>query len=388
MTGRRGRRGLAVVSGILFYYPLAGVTYQFLHYLIGLRRAGFDVVYVEDSSRWVYDPGLNDMTPDAVANIARVVPVLERHGFGDSWAYRDGDTDSACHGRTGAEIDRLYRDADLFLNVTGAQEMGERQMQVPVRAYIESDPFMFQVDVANGVRSTIDLLAAHTHHFTFGERIGASDCTIPPTPFDWHPTRQPVAMELWASATGPGRAYRTITTWANKGKDRTWAGETYHWTKDREFRRYLDLPSRRQVQLELAVSDSEARALLPAHGWRQSEARAVSADPDLYRRFIVDSRAEFTVARDQYVRPRTGWFSDRSACFLAAGRPVITQETGFSDVLPTGEGLFAFRTIDDVVAAIDAIESDPARHGAAAREIAAEHFAADRVLSDIIRELG
>jgi hypothetical protein len=377
-----------IVSGILFFYPLAGVTYQFLHYVLGLRRLGYDVAYIEDSSRWVYDPGLNDLTPDARANVARVAPVLERFGLAGRWAYRDGATASTCLGMEAAELDRWYREADLFLNVTGAQEMTPNHLRVPVRAYVESDPFMFQVDVANGVESTRRLLDAHHHFFTFGENLGAPDCGIPPTPYPWKVTRQPVLVDLWDAPPVGDAGYRTVATWRNTGKDRVWDGEEYYWTKDREFRAYLDLPAKRDVPFEIAVSrDREANRLLPAHGWRTQDALAVSSDLDRYRRFVTESRAEFTVARDQYVRPRTGWFSDRSACFLAAGRPVITQETGFSRFLPTGKGLFAFDGEDDVLAAVDAIEADPVGHGRAAREVAREYFGADRVLADLMEEL-
>ena len=195
-----------VVTGILFFYPLAGVTYQFLHYLLGLRALGHDVVYIEDSSRWVYDPDLNDLTPDATANVARVAPGLERHGLAGRWAYRDGSSASRTLGMTDDEIDRWYRDADILLNVTGSQEILPRHRQIPVRAYVESDPFMFQVDVVNGVQETIDLLDGHTHHFTFGECIGNDECGIPETPYRWHTTPPAGVHGSVARADGrPGR---------------------------------------------------------------------------------------------------------------------------------------------------------------------------------------
>ena len=377
-----------VVTGILFFYPLAGVTYQFLHYLRGLRALGHDVVYIEDSSRLVYDPGLNSLTDDATANVNRVAPILADHGFDGRWAYRNGELASQTLGMTDEAIDRHYAEADILLNVTGAQEILPRHLQIPVRAYVESDPFMFQVDVVNGVGSTIALLDGHTHHFTFGENIGADDCGIPDTPYRWITTRQPVDLDLWPTDTVGRAGYRTIATWYNKGKDRTLDGETYLWSKHVEFQRFLDLPSRRPVPFELAVSDSaEAHDLLTANDWKVRSAVDLSSRLDAYRTFITDSTAEFTVARDQYVRPRTGWFSDRSACFLAAGRPVITQETAFSRYLPTGDGLFAFTDTDDILAAIDAIESDPEGQSAAAAEVGREYFATDRVLPPLLEAL-
>lgn len=387
----RPPRGKIIVFGILFWYPLAGVTYQFLHYLIGLRRLGYEAYYVEDSGRWVYDPRLNDFSPDVTGNLEMVVPVLEAHGFGDRWAFRGNYPDGRCHGLTEAQILQLYRDADAFLNVTGAQEIRDEHRAIRRRIYVESDPFASQVKVATGDAGMIAMLEAHDAHFSFGENLGAPDCDVPIEKFRWRPTRQPVAVELWNQGppTG-GPAYTTITTWHNKGKNLEWRGDTWYWTKDREFERFLDLPRRRPaLQFELATSVGEdVQRLLRDHGWRQRGSVEISRDAGLYRDYIQQSRGEFTVARDQYVRPNTGWFSDRTACYLAAGRPVITQETGFSKFLPTGKGLFGFRTMEDILAAVDAIETDYPGHCRAARELAAEHFAAEQVVGSLMERAG
>jgi hypothetical protein len=386
MALERPARGRIIVFGILFWYPLAGVTYQFLHYLIGLRRLGYDPYYVEDSGRWIYDPALNDLSPDAGANVQAVAQILDAHGFGDRWAFRGNYPDGRCYGMTDAAILALYRDADAFLNVTGAQEIRDEHMQCRRRIYVESDPFASQVKVAMGDAATIATLAAHDTHFTFGENLGNPDCSVPIERFTWLPTRQPVVTDLWRDPRAvDGAPYTTITTWHNKGKDLTYNGERFYWTKDREFEHFLDLPRRRRVGFELAAGvDQAVLEKLHANGWRQRDSVDLSASAVTYREYIQRSRGEFTVARDQYVRPRTGWFSDRSACYLAAGRPVITQETGFSKFIPTGRGLFAFTTMDDVLAAVDAIESDYEAHSRAAREIAEEYFAAEKVVGSLM----
>ena len=383
-------KGKIIVFGILFWYPLAGVTYQFLHYLIGLRKLGYDVYYIEDSGRWVYDPVLNDMSPDVTGNLKMVVPYLEAHGFGDRWAFRGNYPDGKCYGMTEAQILELYRDADAFLNVTGAQEIRDEHRAVKRRIYVESDPFASQVKVAKGDQGMIDMLAAHDTHFSFGENLGAADCDTPIERFKWLPTRQPVAMELWGNgAPVGGSAYTTITTWHNKGKNLEWRGDTWYWTKDREFEKFLELPRRRKVPFELATSvDEKIQTLLREHGWNQRGSVEISRDAELYRKYIQGSRGEFTVARDQYVRPNTGWFSDRTACYLAAGRPVITQETGFSKFMPSGKGLFGFRTMDDILAAVDAVESDYAGNCRAAAEIARNIFAAEKVLGSLMERAG
>jgi hypothetical protein len=390
MSDAPATRGKIIVFGILFWYPLAGVTYQFLHYLIGLRRLGYDVYYVEDSGRWVYDPRINDLSPDAAGNIDAVAPALEAHGFAGKWVFRGNYPDGKCYGMSEWELLNLYREADAFLNVTGAQELRDEHMAIPRRIYVESDPFPMQVRVAQNDAKTIATLDAHDVLFTFGEKVGQADCIIPTGGREWLPTRQPVVLDFWEplSAT-PAPPYTTITTWHNTGKDVVYDGETYYWTKDREFAPFLDLPRLRPGPFELAagVPDDVADELR-SKSWRLAHSLDISANPFSYRDYIRGSRGEFTVARDQYVRPRSGWFSDRSACYLAAGRPVITQETGFSDVLPTGEGLFAFRTMDDVLHAVDAIESDYERHANAAREIAREYFAAERVVDSLMERAG
>jgi hypothetical protein len=172
-------KGKIIVFGILFFYPLAGVTYQFLHYLIGLRRLGYDPYYVEDSARWIYDPRLNDMAPDPTANIAMVLPALKAHGFADRWCFRGCYEGGGCHGLSETQLTRLYRDADAFLNVTGAQEIRDEHRAIQRRIYVESDPFASQVKVAQGDQGMIDLLAAHDTHFSFGENLGAPDCDVP-----------------------------------------------------------------------------------------------------------------------------------------------------------------------------------------------------------------
>jgi hypothetical protein len=383
-------RGKIIVFGILFWYPLAGVTYQFLHYLIGLKRLGYDPYYIEDSGRWVYDPRINDLSPDASGNLNSVVPILEVNGFAGKWAFRGKYPDGQCYGMTESQILQLYKEADAFLNVTGAQEIREEHLACPRRIYVESDPFASQVKAADGDQSMIETLQAHDTLFTFGENIGQSDCGIPAEPFQWLPTRQPVVMDLWANPFGyKGDTYNTITTWHNEGKNVAYKGDVYYWTKDREFEKILDLPRRRDVSFELAAGvEDEVRERLNHHGWKQTDSIVISQDINRYRTYIQQSRGEFTVARDQYVRPHTGWFSDRSACYLAAGRPVITQETGFSKFLPTGKGLFSFQTMEDILTVVDEIESDFEGNCRAAREIANEYFAAEKVIGSLMDRAG
>jgi hypothetical protein len=385
-------KGKIIVFGIMFWFPLAGVTYQFLHYLIALRRLGYDPYYIEDSGRWIYDPGLNDLSPDATGNVEAVVPILEAHGFGQRWAFRGNYPEGRCYGMEADQILRLYREADAFLNVTGGQELREEHMACGRRVYVETDPVAAQIKLVQGDAATLAALQGHDTHFSFGGNFGAPDCRVPLQQFKWLPTVQPVVLDLWPQVSDGrpnGAAYNTIATWENTGKDVVYEGETYYWSKDREFMKFIDLPRRRQVPFELAVGvEPPVRQLLESNRWRISDPFDVSVNVDSYRDFIRHSRGEFTVAKDQNIRLRSGWFSDRSACYLAAGRPVINQDTAFGSYLPTGRGLFAFQTMDDILTAVDAIETDYSGHCRAAREIAEEYFAAEKVLASLMQRAG
>jgi hypothetical protein len=268
---------------------------------------------------------------------------------------------------------------------------------VPVRIYLETDPVLPQIEVAQGRRFTIDLLKAHTHHFTYGENLGAPDCLVPVGPFRYFPTRQPVVLEWWrpkvaAAQAGDteGRRFTTVASWQQSGKDIGWNGAIYAWSKHHEFLKFLDLPRRTSQVLELALAcgDNDALKMLKDHGWHVVDALGLSKDCFPYRDYILSSDGEFTVAKDQNIRLRSGWFSDRSASYLAAGKPVITQDTAFGNALPTGRGLFAFRTMADIVAALDAIAADYAGHSRAAREIAGDHFAAEKVVGRLMQQAG
>lgn len=385
-------KGRIIVFGILFWYPLAGVTYQFLHYLIALRRLGYDPFYIEDSGRWIYDPRLNDLSPDVTCNLKAVVPILEAHGFGQRWAFRGSYPGGRCYGLTEKQILELYREADAFLNVTGAQELRAEHLVCRRRIYVETDPVASQVKVAQGDQPTIAALAAHDSHFSFGGNLGAPDCKVPLARFNWLPTRQPVVLDLWDNAPLSrlnGAAYNTIATWTNKGRDLVYQGETYFWSKDREFMKVLGLPQRRNVPFELAVGvDEPVRQMLVDNRWRIVDPIQLSSDLRRYREYIRGSRGEFSVAKDQNIRLRSGWFSDRGACYLAASRPVINQDTGFGSYLPTGKGLFAFRCMEEILAAVDEIERDYAGNCRAAREIAEEYFAAEKVVSSLMERSG
>jgi hypothetical protein len=382
-----------VVLGSIARMPVAGVAWQALHYLEGLRRLGCDVYYVEDTNAWAYDPERGTLTNDGAYPARYLARLMEWLGLPDRWAYRAAGEGAAVYGLSETAFRALFAEADVVLNVTAATTLREEHLRVPVRAYVETDPVLPQLEIAEGREFTIGLLAAHTHHFTFGENLGTPRCPIPVERFWYRPTRQPVVRDWWPQSTRPAAAplrFTTIANWRQSGKDVTWRGEVYTWSKHHEFLKLIDAPARTHVSLELMLAggDAPTRSALAARGWRLGDAEALSGDILPYRDYVLGSDGEFTVAKDQNVRLRSGWFSDRSACYLAAGKPVVTQDTGFGDVLPTGRGLFAFRSMDDVVAGLDAIASDPDGHARAAAELATEYFDAERVLRRLLTEAG
>jgi hypothetical protein len=383
-----------LVLGMMARTPFAGVAWQGLHYLEGFRRLGYDVYYIEDTGDWPYDPEQNAVTADCGYPIRYLARLMDWCGLPNRWAYRGASQGGRVFGLPEAELLGLYRRAAALVNLTGATVLREDHLRVPVRIYLETDPVLPQIEATRGRRFTLELLGAHTHHFTFGENIGTARCAVPAGPFTYRPTRQPIILDWWDCGPPGGvvgaRRFTTVASWQQSGKDVVWNGETFYWSKHHEFLKFIDLPRRTPQVLELALArcDASAAEALTAHGWRVSDALSLSRDILPYRDYVRGSAGEFTVAKDQNIRLRSGWFSDRSACYLAAGRPVITQDTGFGNILPTGRGLFAFRSLDDARAAVEAIERDYTGNCRAARAIAAEYFAAERVLGSLLVRAG
>ena len=395
------RRKTVLVLHLAGQYPMAGIGWQALHHVVGLHRLGYDVYYVEDSGANAYDPRIRSIAKDPSYSVDVLAQMMRHVGLDDRWVYRDWARD-ATYGMTTERLRTLYREADALLNVCGATRLRDEHRTIPVRLYVETDPVSMQIKMAHGDQAALDFLDAHTHHATYGENLGHADCPIPLERYAWMRTRPPVVLDLWPVAWRPhAERFTTIATWANDTRGITYNGQTYYWSKHVNAVRYADLPRLTSqtcdrhgrsspVVFEQAVDthDHEDVRKLAAAGWRFDDAYARSRDLATYHAYIAESRGEFTVAKDLFARPCSGWFSDRSVCYLAAGKPVVTQETGFSKRIPTGRGLFAVSTLEEAAAAIDAINSDYAGHCRAAREIAAEYFDSDRLLGALMRDAG
>ncbi|HEY1634992.1 MAG TPA: hypothetical protein VGF64_09560 [Acidimicrobiales bacterium] len=377
-----------VVCGIAGYFPLAGVALHYLQYCLGFRDLGVEVSYLEDNQAWPLHPDTRDPDGTAAYTVAWLTELFGR--FELPWAYRDPSGD--WHGATGAEVHARCARADLLLNVSGGSTLGEHHRRAGLVAYVDTDPAFTQVaaEQHKGVR---DWIARHDLHFTFAELYGRPECRLPSGGFRWITTRQPVWLPFWNHTRDrPGTDYTTVMHWAPYGVAH-WDGEEWG-QKNAEFPLVLDLPGRTgasfEVGLDASVDGNAPVEEIRQAGWRVVDPRVPTRTIWSFRDYIAASRGEVTVAKQGYVRSRSGWFSERGANYLAAGRPVIAQDTGWGehDLLPTGQGLFPFSTTEEAAAAVEAVNADADKHAQAARSLAAREFDASKVLARMLSDAG
>jgi hypothetical protein len=398
---RASSRLRIVTTGLAATYPLGGVFWDYLQYALGFARLGHEVLYLEDSGKWCYDPELETFVESGRRNaayFAHELPKLDPE-LAERWFFRDAAGQS--WGWDWERVVEFCRDADLFLHISASCAMRDEYYAARRLAFIDSDPMFTQVGVPayvaghlaadDPIRRRVDVARRHHVHFTFAENIRAPECRVPRALFDWRPTRQPILTECFK---GPGievpfaerrSMLTTVMSWEQAETGPVVEGTAYT-GKSREFRRFLELPRRAALPLEIAISGKAPRQELNAHGWRVIEARVVSGDPWTYRTYLARSFAEWSVAKNAYVESRSGWFSCRSACYLALGVPVVVQDTGFGCAIPNGTGVLSFATLDEAVAAIAAVVAEPARQARAAREIADQYFDARKVLPRLIED--
>jgi hypothetical protein len=397
-----------VVLGTLASNPYAGMAWMHMQIVAGLRRLGHDAYYFETTSSWPYDPERDQKVCDSDYAVPYLDRVARSFGLEGHWAYRRSYSDKEWLGLPRPRAEALLAGADAVFDVAGSTRVREEGLEVGRLVYLGTDPVFHEVAYAADEEGTREFFDDHDAAVTYGENIGTPASPVPPLPNLRARTRQPVLLDLWRNG-GPSRdVFTTVGNWRQEGREIVFGGETYHWSKDREFRKIIDLPRRTSQPIELATNlvpaetishgegeavralgiEDDDRALLERNGWRLRDARPFTTDPWPYRDYVQASRAELTVARDLNVRLRSGWFSERSACYLAAGRPVVAQDTGFGEVLPTGEGLFAFETAEEALAAIDEVNGDYERQSRAAAAIADEYFRAETVLARLLDDLG
>jgi len=384
-----------VVAGMVGAYPVGGVAWDYLQYVIGLARLGHDVFYHEDTWIWPYHPLENTRSADGGYSADFIGRFFERYApeARHRWHYRHLHDES--YGMPAAAFDQVARSADLFINVSGACMIPDALGANCVKVFLDTDPGYNQIMLSErfGWSENVERwcagVAAHDRFFTYAENIHSPDCRVPRLDFDWCTTRMPVVTDLWEATStdsDPAASWTTVMSWNEFAGPLVYRGVEYG-SKDREFEKLIGLPARTRSRLCVAVGGAAApRDRLVENGWEVVDGPSATATPEDYRRFIAASRGEISAAKHVYVALRTGWFSCRSACYLASGRPVVVQDTGFPPELPVGEGLLAFDSVEEAATALDRVESEPARHARAAREIAASYFDSAGVLGRFVEE--
>ena len=378
-----------VVSGAIANKPgNSGGAWERLSWVVGLRRLGFDVWFVEQiAAETCVDNTGRRCPPGDSLNLQWFQSVTRCFGLAERAAliFRPGDE---CVGASLAQLLEVANETELLVNLSGHLTWTPLLERFGRKAYVDVDPGFTQYWHADP--AVPFKLAEHDCYFTIGENIGQPDCPIPTCGICWRPVRQPVVLSDWP-VTGPPdqQRFTTVASWRGAFGQVEAAGRRFG-LKAHEFRKFLALPRRVPAQFEIALDihegDARDRAALEENGWRLADPKTVAGDPAGFRRYLQDSWAEYSVAQGIYVETNSGWFSERTARYLASGKPALVQDTGFGRNVPVGEGLLSFRTLDEAVTRAEQIAANYQRHCRAARAIAEEYFASDKVLGKFIEE--
>jgi hypothetical protein len=378
---------VAVAGSIAQKPHQAGHTWQYLQYLLGLRRLGCEVMFLDrltpDASR---DANGVECAPEDSVGAGYLAGVMDEFGLGDSWSLAVGNGS-----HVGVSQERALawvQGSDLLLNIMGFETDEEFLAAASRRVFIDTDPGFGQMWRDLGLA---DVFAGHDVFVTIGERIGRADCTVPTCGLEWVTTPQPVVLEEWPRVPpAPQRPFTTVGRWRGAYGPIDHGGRRYG-LRVHEFRRFAALPLRSGGDFELALDihpdETSDLELLRTNGWTLTDPVPVACTPDAYRRYLQASQAEVMIAKGMYVDSVSGWFSERSICYLASGRPVLAQDTGLADLYPVGDGLVTFTDLDEAVAGVEAIRAAPDHHSQAARALAEEHFDSDRVLTRLLDEV-
>lgn len=373
-----------IVTGLIAQYPLGGVTWDYLQYVLGLSRMGHDVYYLEDTGFWPYNPVSGGLSDDGCDyNVDYLSNIMSQYGLQDRWMYRLDSTDS-WYGLNESKRRALLDTADVLINVSGCLAEPAKYRSIDRMIYIDSDPVFTQIKLNSGFDTFRDQIDQHDVLFTFAENRNHK---MPDTGDLWHCTRQPVVLSEWEPVVTQRDVFTTIMNWTSY-QSLAYKGENYG-QKDVEFEHFIALPdSLPSGTLEIAVNEGKTDHTpyerLVERGWNLVSPNEVCGDLKSYRDYIQHSLAEWSVAKNGYVKGESGWFSCRSACYLASARPVVVQDTGFSSLLEDNFGVVAFNTPEEALAGIESVRSDYQHHSDAARAIAESRFDAAQVLQQLL----
>lgn len=383
-----------IVTGLVGLYPVGGVAWDYLQYPMGLLKMGHDVYYHEDTWSWPYHPLERTYTRDPSYSVNYLADFFKNYapGLAERWHY--SHLHETSYGISTERFNEIASSADLFLNVSGACMIPESLSGTCVKAFLDTDPGYNQIMLSErfswseNVERWCASVSAHDRHFTYAENIHGPDCLVPRLDFNWKTTRMPVTVEHWEdlSALRPSGPWTTVMTW-NAFKGRLIYKGVEYGSKGAEFEKLMDLPATVNIPLKVAIGGVNAPlSRLSEAGWEVADGPEATVTPAMYRDFIASSRGEISPAKHVYVALRTGWFSCRSACYLAAGRPVVVQDTGFTSVIPCGSGIIAYNTAEEAAEGLRMVQRDYSLHAAAALGMAREHFDSTTVLERLIED--
>ncbi|MEM6822168.1 MAG: hypothetical protein AAF558_09530 [Verrucomicrobiota bacterium] len=378
-----------IVTGLIGQYPFGGVIWDYIQYVTGFRKLGYDVLYLEDTGVWPYDPIKETVTDDCSYQVSALKNIMDSFDLGDRWVYRNA-ADNTFHG-AGESIAREWlKSADLLVNVSTASWLEDYDIGVKHQMFIDGDPLFTQIGLLDGNNSSYaERLRAHDSHFSFGLNLGNPGCQVPKTGIQWRPTLQPVDLDYWTFEDQPGsNEFTTVMNWVSY-PPKEWDGKSFG-QKDVEFLRFIELPQKTPQSFTIAMGQGIGKTRPTKHiqdcGWSIVEPDQVLPDHKTYHEFLSRSRAEWSIAKEAYVKADTGWFSCRTACYLAAGRPGLVQDTGWTKHLPHGDGLLSFNTLSECLDGIESINRDYDQHRRAARKFAETYLDATKVCHDLIEQ--
>jgi hypothetical protein len=373
-----------IVLGYIVRGPLGGMAWHHLQYVLGLARLGHQVLFLEDSDEYpsCYDPSTHQIGTDPGYGLRFAEHAFNRLGLNDCWSYYDAHR-KHWMGPAAGRAESWCQEADVVINVSGVNPLRPLLECVPIRVLIDTDPLFTQVRHLTD-ESARERSSRYNVFFSFGESIESGASRVPDDGFDWRATRQPIVFECWPMQKISARSrFTTVMQW-DSYPPVEYAG-IHFGMKNKSFEMVRHLPAHVDVSLEIALGGKSApRDELRRLGWYLADPLAVTRDPWTYQEYIQNSCGEFSIAKHGYVASRCGWFSERTACYLATGRPAIVQNTGFREHLPCGVGILPFDDAESAMEAVDRVKKDYQKHSQAARELALEHFDSNKVLCSLL----
>lgn len=388
-----------VVGGFIGLFPTGGATWDYIQYPLGLKLLGHDVYYIEDTMLYPVYQASGESWDDCTFGVEYLKKAMEEVGLENKWAYRDVASGKT-FGLSEAKLKSVCETADVFINVSSSTYMRDEYLRIPVKMLIDTDPMFtqhqyFLKQEAGGAEAQAakNYMTAHDLFFTFGLNIGQPDCRIPQFGFKWLTTKKPICLECWNQPFSDQTKYgfTSVMNWTER-PDFMYENESWG-QKNKEYQKFFNLPATSEGLFEIIINrpkDAEttrSMELLRNYGWNVLSPDHLISDKEHYKSFVQSSFAEFSITKETYIKSNSGWFSGRSAVYLASGKPVLTQDTQWSKYIPSGEGLIAISDLATATEAVKEVTGNYNRHSRVARDIAREYFDSGKILTDILNQI-